>query len=411
MKVLLVNKFLYPKGGDAISTLSTGQLLTDRGHQVVHWGMKHPLNPDYPHQELFVDHVDLLQGEGGGRQLRTAMNILYSFEAKRKIRKLIERERPDIAHLNNFAHQISPSILDALWDAGIPTVMTMRDYKLVCPVYSLLCHGVPCDRCSGGRYYHCLLNKCTQNSRARSLVNTIEMYLHHKILHIYDKLDLVIATSQFIADKHKAMGLRNEIVRLPNFIDVDEWRPEDLPTDHSIVYLGRLTPEKGLNTLLKAVQGLDVPLKIIGEGPMKPELEQIVARNGMRNVTVLGHMGGSGLRREISRSLATIVPSECIEAFGRTIIESFALGRPVVGARIGGIPELVVDGETGFTFEPGNPEDLRAKIGTLLSSSGRREQFGRNARARVEREMNRDAHYEQLMQIYAKARLKRAARA
>lgn len=410
MKVLLVNKFLYPKGGDAISTLSTGKLLADRGHHVAFWGMKHPQNPPYPHEDLFVDHVDLVHGGGARQQFRSAMNLLYSFEAKRKIRELIERERPDIAHLNNFAHQISPSVLDALWAAGIPTVMTLRDYKLVCPVYSMLRHGVPCDRCANGKYYHCLLNKCTQNSRARSLLNTLEMYLHHDVLHIYDKLDLVIATSQFIADKHKAMGLRNEIVRLPNFIDTDEWRPASPPSPNALVYFGRLSPEKGVGTLLEAVRDLDVPLKIIGDGPMKAELEQMAARKGMTHVSFLGQMSGSELRREISSALATVVPSEWFEAFGRILIESFALGVPVVGARIGGIPELVVDGETGYTFEPGNAADLRAKIEALLSDSDRRAQFGRNARRRVEQDMNRDAHYEQLMQIYEKARLKRAAR-
>jgi glycosyltransferase involved in cell wall biosynthesis len=411
MKILLVNKFLYPRGGDAISTLTTGKLLRDRGHEVVFWGMKHPQNPPYPHEDLFVDHVDLAGGGGIRQQLRTAGNILYSFEARRKIRQLIERERPDIAHLNNYAHQISPSILDALWTARIPTVMTLRDYKLVCPVYSLLRHGIPCDLCTGGRYYQCLRHKCTRNSRAQSLVNTVEMYLHHKLLHIYDKLDLVIATSQFVADKHKAMGLPNEIVRLPNFIDVDAWRADGQPSDGSIVYLGRLTPEKGIGTLVKAVHGLDVPLKIIGEGPMKADLEQLVARGDMRNVSFLGHLDGQALRQEISRAQATIVPSECIEAFGRIIIESFALGIPVVGARIGGIPELVVDGETGYTFEPGNVEDLRAKITTLLADPARRAQFGRAGRERVEREMGPDAHYAQLMQIYEQARAKRAARA
>ena len=410
MKVLLVNKFLYPKGGDAISTLSTGKLLADRGHHVVFWGMKHPQNPPYPHEDLFVDYVDLAGGGGIRRQLRTAANILYSFEAKRKIRRLIERERPDIAHLNNYAHQISPSILDALWEARIPTVMTTRDYKLVCPVYSLLRHGIPCDRCAGGRYYHCLQYKCTRNSRAQSLVNTLEMYLHHKVLHIYDKLDLVIATSQFIADKHKAMGLRNEIVRLPNFIDVDQWQSDGSPSDGSIIYLGRLTPEKGVGTLLQAVRGLDVPLKILGDGPMKSELEQTAARDGLRNVSFLGHRNGADLRREISRSRATIVPSECIEAFGRIIIESFALGVPVIGSRIGGIPELVVDGETGYTFEPGNAADLRAKLEKLLGDEEQRARFGRNARARVERDMNQDAHYNGLMAIYEKACRKRQTR-
>ena len=153
MRVLLVNKFLYPKGGDAICTLSTGRLLAEKGHQVSYWGMAHPDNPPYPHANLFVDYVDLADGGGAVRQIRAALNILYSREAKRKFRRVIDAERPDVVHLHNFAHQISPSILDVLDEYAIPVVMTMHDYKLACPAYTLLADGKLCERCAGGRYY------------------------------------------------------------------------------------------------------------------------------------------------------------------------------------------------------------------------------------------------------------------
>ena len=182
MKILLINKFLYPKGGDAISTLTTGQILEAHGHEVIFWGMAHPDNPPYPFADLFVSNVDY-EGSGGlFSKARAAMNILYSFEAKNKLAALLEKTGPDIVHLNNFAHQISPSVLDVLKKHNIPVVMTMRDYKMVCPTYSMLCKGDICEQCKGGQFYHCGINRCTKGSIFKSMVNVAEMYLHHRVL-------------------------------------------------------------------------------------------------------------------------------------------------------------------------------------------------------------------------------------
>ena len=153
MKVLLINKFLYPKGGDAISTLTTGDLLSKKGHDVVYWGMQHPSNPDYPYKEYFVPYVDYNKPQGIVQKFKAAANILYSFQAKDKIEEFLKTFKPDVIHLNNFAHQISPSILNAFHKNNIPTVMTLRDYKLVCPVYTMLSHSKTCEKCKGGRYY------------------------------------------------------------------------------------------------------------------------------------------------------------------------------------------------------------------------------------------------------------------
>lgn len=403
MKILLINKFLYPKGGDAISTLTTGALLSKKGHDVVYWGMQHPLNPDYPYKELFVSHVDYDELPGMYGKLKISYNVLYSLEGKNKFEQLIQEIKPDIVHLNNFAHQISPSILHILKKYNIPSVITLRDYKLVCPVYSMLCKDTICEKCKGGEYYHCLLNKCTKNSYTKSLVNTIEMYLHHKILRIYDQIDIIIATSQFIKEKHIEMGLRNKIVCLPNFIDVEEWLPEYQTPEKTIVYFGRLSAEKGLLTLLEAVKDIDVQLKIIGDGPIKQQLEQKVSSERINNVVFMGYKPAEEIRNEISSSMAAVLPSEWYEAFGRTVIESFALGKPVIGARIGGIPELVIDDETGLTFEPGSAIDLRARIKYLISSPDKLAEMGKNGRRFVEENFGPERHYLELMGIYQEA--------
>ena len=403
MKILLINKFLYPKGGDAISTLTTGELLVARGHKVIFWGMDHPKNPDYSYRELFVSYIDFNKPMSVLQRFRTTLRILYSFEAKKKIEKLIKKERPDIVHLNNFAHQISPSILDVFAKYRIPTVMTMRDYKMVCPTYSMLLDGKPCERCKNGKYYWCFLKNCTKSSYSKSLLNTLEMYLHHKILHIYDKVDLIIATSKFLKEKHMEMGLRNKIAYLPNFISTKDYLPEFQWKEKSMVYFGRLSRKKGLFTLLNAAAGLDIQLKMIGDGEIRQDLEQKARSEGLNNVVFIGYKSGEDLKEEIKCSIATVLPSEWYEAFGRTIIESFALGKPVIGSRIGGIPELIKDGENGLLFEPGNSDDLRTKIEFFLNNQGIIKKWSENAKKLVEEKFSEDKHYEGLMEIYKKA--------
>ena len=405
MKVLLVNKFLYPKGGDAISTLTTGSLLSSKGHKVSFWGMDHPSNPEYPLKRCFVKHVDFNNPYKKQNQLKAALNILYSFEAKRKMEEVIKIEKPDIVHLNNFAHQISPSILHVFRKHHIPVVMTMRDYKLVCPVHSMLREGKPCEKCKGGRYHHCFLNNCTKNSRVKSLINILEMYLHHKILHIYDLVDVYISPSRFLKSKVEEMGLKGKVVHLFNFVSLDDCRPQYEFIEKSIVYAGRLSHEKGLFTLIEAMKGLDVKLKIIGDGPLMQGLGDRVAGLGLKNVEFLGYKTGEEFKNEIKKSMFVVLPSECYENNPRSVIESFALGKPVVGAQIGGIPELVKDGKTGLTFEAGNVGDLRSKIETLLLNTENIVSMGRNARAFVEKEFNSETHYVRLLDIYQQAKI------
>ena len=400
MKTLLINKFLYPKGGDAVCTLDTGALLKTHGHEVAFWGMSHPENADFPYAEYFVDNVDYGVSGGIKGRLRMAANLLYSLEAKRKVAKVIDQMRPDIVHLHNFAHQISPSILHVFKKQKVPVVMTMHDYKLVCPAYTMLVQDNVCERCKGGRYYQCFNNRCTKNSRFKSLLNTVEMYLHHRFLHIYDLIDVFISPSRFLKEKVEEMGFRGQVVHLPNFVKIEEFEPSYEPQEKSIVYVGRLSREKGIPALIEAVKGLDATLKIIGDGPLKESLEEDVQRQKIKNIEFLGYKSSKELKSEIKKSMFFVLPSECYENNPRSVIEAFALGKPVIGARIGGIPELVKDKETGLTFESGNIGDLRDKINHMLNNPEKVSEMGRNGREFVEKEFNAEKHYERLMPIY-----------
>ena len=234
------------------------------------------------------------------------------------------------------------------------------------------------------------------------------MYLHHKILRIYDLVDVFISPSRFLKDKLQAMGFKGRIEVLSNFINPADFVPKYEAVEQSICYVGRLSKEKGVATLIEAVKGLDVTLKIIGDGPLRENLElgswssEEKSSNSelQTNIQFLGYKTGDELKDKIKKSMFLVIPSENYENNPRSVIEAFALGKPVVGARIGGIPELIKDHETGLTFEPGNVEDLREKIDYMVNHPDKVIEMGRNARRFVEKELNAEKHYERLMEVY-----------
>ena len=400
MRILLINKFLYSKGGDAVCTLSMGDLLRSKGHEVVFWGMEHSCNPDYPYKELFVSRIDFNNLCGSYKQVKAALNMLYSFEAKNKMGELLKQFKPDIVHLHNFAHQISPSVLHILKRHRIPIVTTMHDYKMICASYILLNNGKVCELCRNGKYYNCFLQGCVKSSRAKSLLNTIEMYLHHNILHIYDLINVFISPSMFLKNKLEEMGFKGKIVYIPNFVDVLEYEPKYGWEEKIIVYFGRLSQGKGIRTLIEAVKRLDVKLKIIGDGPIREELERMVKGESISNVEFLGYKTGDDLKNEIKKSMFVVVPSEWYENNPISILEAFALGKPVIGAEIGGIPEIIQDNITGLFFAAGNVNDLRDRIKLLLEEAHKIELMGRSARVFVEEKFNSNLFYNKLIKIY-----------
>lgn len=400
MKILFANKFFYLKGGSENIFFDEAHLLEKNGYQLVFFSMVSPENQPSPYSPYFVSYVDLSQGQGLVNQLKIAGRILYSFEAKKKINSLVNQEFPDIAHLHNIYHQISPSIIDELKKRKIPIVMTLHDYKLTCPIYVLFQNQHLCDECNNGKYYRVLVNRCVKNSRIKSAVNMLEMYLHHQILHIYEKVDVFISPSRFLIHKTKEMGVKTRMEFIPNFIVPEEYIPNYTWEEDSLVYFGRLSEEKGLITLLNAVKDLKIQLKIIGDGPQKEELIKKSQLEHINNVVFLGYKRGNELQNEIKKSVMVVVPSEWYENNPRSIIESFALGKPVIGSDIGGIPELVKVGETGYLFSPGNSLELRNKIELALSERNKIPDLGKQARRFVETELNPEKHYAKLREVY-----------
>lgn len=406
MKILLVNKFFFLKGGSETSFFNTANLLEKRGHKVMFFSMKHPLNLPSVYEKYFVSNIDY-EFNGLENRLNAASRLLYSFEAKEKIERLIKEQKPDIAHLHNIHHQISPSVLTSLRKFKIPIVLTLHDYKMVCPSYSMMYNGKTCMACGGGKYYRCFLKRCNKGSRIKSLLSAMEMYLHHKVLHIYKLADIFISPSMFLKHKLEEMGFTGKVVHLPNFIKLGENAPAYNLDEKSIVYFGRLSREKGLFDLIDAVKDIKgITLRIIGEGSLEGEIKNKISVEGINNVILLGYKKGEDLKNEIIKSMFVILPSTCFENNPMSIIEAFSLGKPVIGSRIGGIPELVKDGRTGLSFEAGNPLDLRIKIEDLINNPGKAVEMGKNACLFVDKEFSAEKHYQGLMEIYSRASCK-----
>ncbi len=403
VRILLVNKFYFPLGGTETCLFHLENLLRQKGHFVVNFSTRDLRNKASEHSRFFVEKIDYNRRDISlGQKLTFAARLLYSRDAARKMDALLRQTKPDIAHLHNICHQISPSILPVLNRRGIPIVQTLHDLKLACPNYRMLGPDGPCERCKGHRYYNVALQRCVKNSLAFSSLNCIEAYFHSAI-RIYDLVDLFICPSRFNRDKLISFGQDPRRFRhLPNFVELDP--SPSLSSGGYILFCGRLGSEKGLFTLLKAVQAdSNIKLVIAGSGPEELPVRRYLSEKDVDNVELAGFLSGEERNRLIRRSSFMVVPSECYENCSLSVLEAFASGKPVVGSNIGGIPEQITPGVNGLLFEPGNVEDLREKIRYLVSHPEEVLRMGKGARQTAEGIYSPDAHYSRLMQIYSEA--------
>lgn len=401
MRVLAANKFYFVKGGAERYLFELRRILEERGDEVIPFAMRHPDNDSSEYSDLFVSREDFADGVGALERLRAAARVVYSVEARRKIEALVDRVRPDVAHVHNIAHQLSPSILQGLHAKGVPVVQTLHDYKIVCPNYQMFVNGSVCERCRKWRYRSVLSRKCMRGSLSRSFTVFVEAYLH-EVLRTYARtVSVFIAPSLSLRDRMVAHGVDpGRIVHLPYSIALDAYEPCHEP-DGYCVYIGRLTTGKGLETLLRAAAAApEVKLKIAGAGPLDEELKATAREIGLDNVEFVGHSTGDDLRGLFSRALFVVVPSECHENSPLTIYEALAYGKAVVGSSMGGIPELIAEGETGLVFEAGDHEALARCLVDLWADPHRAIEMGRRGRARAESRYAPDAHYRRIREIY-----------
>lgn len=403
LTVLQVHNYHFVSGGADRFFFDTMLLLKNKGHTVIPFSMKNIKNYKSDFEIFFVNAIDYSNLKPSFKNFLTAIKMIYSFEARFKLAKLIRKVKPDIAHLHNIYGRITPSIIFELKKHNIPIVMTLHDYKIVCPSYRMTYNNKPCELCKGGKYYRSLVRRCVKNSAIATFVYMFENYLY-TFLNTYNKhIDYFIAPSRFIQSKMTEHGIsQKKIVYIPNFIDASNIEPY-FNHDGYILYSGKLLKDKGLITLLNAIKLLNnCVLYVAGEGDFKSVLEIFIEKNNLSNVRFLGHLNKPSLTKVIRDAMFVVLPSECYENAPLAVLESFAYGKPVIGSNIGGIPEMVIDGETGLLFGPGNENDLREKIAYFLNNPKKVAEMGKNARRKVEEEYNAELHYKSLMEIYYK---------
>lgn len=401
MKILMINKFYYIKGGSETYLFNLKKILEKNGHKVIPFAMKDEKNEYSEYEKYFINNIDYNKGNLLTK-ISNATKIIYNFDAKRKLEELLQVEKPDVAHLHLFQHQISPSILKVLKKYNIPIVYTVHDLKPVCLNYKMLNNNGLCEKCISQSYIQCLKNKCVKNSYLFSAINVIEGYLH-KYLKSYELIDIFITPSQFYKNKLIQAGIQNnKVVHIPNFINLEKFSPEYESQDY-FIYVGRLSDEKGIETLIKSMKYVKKSvLKIIGTGPLKEELEKLVFDEKIENVEFLGFKSGEILKNIIRHSKFVIIPSEWYENGPMSVIEAMALGKPIIGSNIGGIPEMITNEINGCLFEPRDCKELSECINNLLKDESRLVEMGKESRKYVEKLYNEAYHFQEIMKIYEK---------
>lgn len=403
MKILMCHKFHFLAGGAERYLFDLREGLSKLGHAVFDFATKNTRNEYSEYSGYFVKGINFskISTHGPLYNIKAALNLIYSFEARKNIARLIDDFKPDVAHIHNIYHHLSISILDILRERRIPVIMTLHDYKLVCPNYSLFIQGMPCERCKHKNYLNAFIHKCLKDSYIASALACLEMCFC-KIFKIYENnVDLFIAPSIFTKNKIIDFGIDSKkIYHLPYAIDLECFLP-NFEDGKYILYFGNLSYKKGVQTFLKsAVYLKGFPIKIIGDGPQRAELEQFAHREKLLNVGFLGYKQKDELLHYIRDALFVVVPSEWYEVSGLNIYESFASGKCVVGANTGGIPELIEDGYTGLLFRPGDPNDLARKIFYLMEHHQYIKEWGKNAYHKIHNLNNPLSHYRELLNIY-----------
>lgn len=393
MKILLINKFFYLKGGAETVFFQERDFLIRNGIPVVDFSMQDKHNCSSPHSGSFVSYIGFREPKGLIDNVKRGLSFIHSHEAVKKIDRLLETEKPDIAHLHNVYHQLTPSIIPVLKKHGVKIVMTLHDYKLICPAYSMLDHDRICSDCAGKDFWKAMRYNC-QGSLAHSVLMSLESYWH-LWRKSYDGVDLFIAPSQFMASMAGMRISERKIRVVKNGVDAESVMPS-CDDDGYALYFGRLSREKGLQTLLKshAMIKENIPLKILGTGPLMPKDKH----DGQPEF--LGYRTGKDLQDIIARSAFVVVPSEWNENCSMAVLEAMAHGKPVIGTRIAGIPEQIEDGQTGFLFNMGNVAELADKMIALALDKDMRMSMGQAARLKVERDYSFSEHGKKLMDCY-----------
>jgi len=392
MKILIVNKFLYENGGSETYIFRLADYFRSIGHEVQFFGMEDERNIAGNEWNILTKNTDFHKKSLG--TLLYPFKIIYSREARRKIKRVLELFKPDIVHLNNFNFQITPSIIYEIKKHRIPIFYTAHDFQLICPDHLLYqqSKGLTCEECIKSGFIRCVVNSCIHGSKFRSILGCFESTLYH-FLKTYSLIDKVICPSEFLEKKFLGKPVfQGKTVMMHNFIQKTE-KQKAVKKGNYVLYFGRFSKEKGITTLIDACKRLpEIPFVFAGGGPLE------YLTNDIQNIKKAGFLRGDDLVKIISEALFSVFPSECNENCPFSVMESQMYGTPVIGANIGGIPELLGDGHTGLFFQPTNVDDLVDKISTLWNNKSMLEELTVNC---LKTEFDTpDIYGQKLLQLY-----------
>ena len=390
MKILQIHNFYQIYGGEDSVVTSEKGMLESKGHKVVQYS-RH--NEEFKKYSLF-------------QKITFFFTALYSFRTARELDKLLDKEKFDIAHVHNVFPLISPSVYYCLKRHKVPVAQTIHNYRFLCPNGLFFIRGNICEKCKHGNTLPCIINRCYKNSFLLSMLYAFIMWSHKTVKTFRNNIDVFITLSRFTKNKLVSGGYPKDRIEIEgNFLFDSKGR-----TDYGhhirgeyVIYVGRLSEEKGLETLLKAyhkADTTDIDLKILGCGMLEGKLKQYVKRNNIEGVEFMGYVSGDEKLQLLRNARFSFVTSECYENFGLTILESFVVGTPVVASRIGGIAELVDDGKSGLLFEPGNVDDLAEKLVSLYKNPDLAMKMGEFAHNFINKFHSMGSHYKKIMRIY-----------
>ena len=417
-KLLLINKFYHdigPAGGVGRYLVQEEEDLLKAGWDVIPFAMNDEHARPSPWSRYFVKARDYSKPRFGMEAVADALSLIWNREAARNLEALILESRPDVAHLHNIYHHLSPSILPVLKKHGIPVVMTLHDLRLLCPAIHMLRDGAVCEDCKGGQLHNAILGKCVKESRAASALAAVETFQHRSRGMYEGVVRQFLCPSAYYKEKYAQWGYpENHLQHMPNFVDLDFWHPDNIPpspTKDAYLYFGRISREKGLRTLLDAhaiweekfeageIPNAPLQLLIAGSGPCEENLKVHVAHLGLKTVEILGPLDIDGLRQALARARFSVLTSEWYENGPMAALESLAAGIPLAGTNIGGIPEMIEDGRTGVIMPAGDPEGI---FQGLLKAADLPDSARSAARQWAEKNASRPDHMAKLEALFIK---------
>lgn len=398
MKILLVNKFHYLKGGSEKYYFDLANLLKDHGHEVAFFSMKDDRNIKTDCKEYFVENSDM-----NSKNIFKALDVIYSKKNEKAMEKALDDFKPDIVHLNNFQRQLSASIIKPIKKRKIPIVFTAHDLQAICPAIVMLDNEKNiCEQCIKGKYINCVKKKCVKNSSLKSLLGAIEgKYYRNK--KIYSKqIDKIITPSEFYKIKLEEEGIDgSKIIALHNFIDIDDYNVKIEDEDYAL-YFGRIIKEKGVLNLIQAFRNIENhQLFIAGDGPDIEIVKKYIKNNKLEEkIKLLGFLSSDQVKDYVRKARFIVVPSVWYENCPYSVLETLAMGKPIIGSNLGGIPELVKNNETGYIYKYDNINDLTDKMREFFENKNKAEELGKNAKEKAKEDFSKEAYYNKIIEIY-----------